>query len=255
VKKPVVSLRQLKSLFETGSSFSFYRHGEELVFGHAMKPSRFEFPAGQNWSCHGCSDCCRGGLLITLLPEDKRRIEQQGWTAADGVDPSKMIVARLGYHRLGIRRNGACVFLDAAGRCRIHAKLVRRAKPLGVPVVSAGDSSSREAITDRAAIQLSFGGGEPGQAMAEQGTELQKTGATRCAGKLRDFSTAGGGGRAGIGLAGFSPLHALARRHTCSGECPRGLEITARIALAQHGWSGASLDQITGEGADEIWRR
>jgi lysine-N-methylase len=95
-----------------------------------MKPSRIEMPTGQNWSCHGCSDCCRGGLLITLQPEDKRRIERQNWTLSDGVDPARMIVPGINYNRLGHQADGACVFLDAAGRCRIHAKFGEAEKPL-----------------------------------------------------------------------------------------------------------------------------
>jgi lysine-N-methylase len=87
-------------------------------------------PSGQNWSCHSCSDCCRGRLLVPVSPEEKERIERQGWTAAEGVDPSKMIVSGVNRHRLGHQADGACVFLDAAGRCRIHAKFGEAAKPL-----------------------------------------------------------------------------------------------------------------------------
>jgi len=95
-----------------------------------MKPAQIEIPAFQNWSCHGCTDCCRGGLLITLTPADKWRIEQQKWTPADGVDPATMIVAEGGGFRLGHQSDGACVFLDPSGRCRIHAKFGEEAKPL-----------------------------------------------------------------------------------------------------------------------------
>ena len=49
---------------------------------------------------------------------------------ADGVDPDKMIVSGLMQHRLGHLADGACVFLDPAGRCRIHAKFGEAAKPL-----------------------------------------------------------------------------------------------------------------------------
>ncbi len=84
----------------------------------------------QNWSCHGCTDCCRGGLLITLSPAEKQRIEQQNWTPADGVDPDAMIVVEGKGFRLGHQSDGACVFLDPSGRCRIHAKFGEEAKPL-----------------------------------------------------------------------------------------------------------------------------
>jgi lysine-N-methylase len=95
-----------------------------------MKSLRIEIPPIQNWSCHGCTDCCRNHLLVQLLPEDKQRIEKQGWTPADGVDPGSMIVAEDGQFRLGHQSDGACVFLDPSGRCRIHAKFGEAAKPL-----------------------------------------------------------------------------------------------------------------------------
>ena len=95
-----------------------------------MKPLPIEIPALQNWSCHGCSDCCRGQLLITITPEEKQRIEKQKWAAADGVEPATLIVTEGNAFRLAHQSDGACVFLDAAGRCRIHAKFGEEAKPL-----------------------------------------------------------------------------------------------------------------------------
>jgi len=96
-----------------------------------MKPFRIETPAIQNWSCHGCSACCRGIMLIELSEEEKRRIESQGWTKADGVDPATMIVTEGGRFFLRHHSDGACVFLDAAGRCRIHSRFGEPAKPRG----------------------------------------------------------------------------------------------------------------------------
>ena len=94
-----------------------------------MKSFRIETPSIQNWSCHGCTACCRGGMMIELSDEEKRRIEGQGWTKADGVDPATMIVTEKGLVRLGHQSDGACVFLDAAGRCRIHSRFGEPAKP------------------------------------------------------------------------------------------------------------------------------
>src|ERR1041384_549656 len=101
-----------------------------------MKPQRIEIPTMQNWSCHGCTDCCRDQLLIYISAQEKLRIEQQNWTLADGVDPPKMIVAGPNHHRLGHAANGACVFLDPAGRCRIHAKFGEASKPLACRLYS-----------------------------------------------------------------------------------------------------------------------
>jgi lysine-N-methylase len=95
-----------------------------------MKATRIETPAGQNWSCHSCTDCCRNHLFVPLSVQEKERIEKQGWTAVDGVDPAKMIVAGLNQYRLGHQVDGACAFLDSSKRCRIHLKFGEDAKPL-----------------------------------------------------------------------------------------------------------------------------
>jgi lysine-N-methylase len=68
-------------------------------------------------------------MSIELSEEEKARIQAQGWTEADGVNPGTMIVAEKGRFRLGHQRDGACVFLDSAGRCRIHSRFGEPAKP------------------------------------------------------------------------------------------------------------------------------
>jgi len=139
-----------------------------------MKSARLEFPSGQNWNCHGCSDCCRGGLLITLLPEDKKRIEQQGWTLADGVDPAKMTVARLNYHRLGHQADGACVFLNEAGRCRIHAKFGEAAKPLACRLYPLTLHPAGKKLLVGLRFSCPSAAANRGAPLKEQGGELQK---------------------------------------------------------------------------------
>ena len=95
-----------------------------------MKLPALEAPSGQNWSCNGCSNCCRGGLLITLDSADRQRILDQKWTAADGVNPDAMVLPNGRGFRLGHQADGACVFLNTEGRCRIHARFGEAAKPL-----------------------------------------------------------------------------------------------------------------------------
>jgi lysine-N-methylase len=99
-----------------------------------MPPVSLELPTLQNWSCHNCSGCCRQhGIFIT--DEEKTRIEQQHWTAADGVDPDLPVVVRARGHqgrnwRLAHQPDGACVFLNEQGLCRIHARFGESAKPI-----------------------------------------------------------------------------------------------------------------------------
>ena len=216
-----------------------------------MKASRLELPAGQNWSCHGCSDCCRGGLLITLLPEDKRRIEQQGWTTADGVDPSKMIVARLNYHRLGHQADGACVFLDAAGRCRIHAKFGESAKPLACRLYPLVIHPAGEKLLVGLRFSCPSAAANLGKPMAEQGAEIQKLARLVVPKDFEKFPPPSVAATPGLDWPDFLRFtHWL--DHTLAAE---NVPVALKLLRALH-WLGgverASLDQITGDSADEI---
>ena len=68
-------------------------------------------------------------MTIEISDEEKRRIEGQGWTPSNGVDPATMFVAENGRFRLGHQSDGTCVFLDPAGKCRIHSRFGEAAKP------------------------------------------------------------------------------------------------------------------------------
>ena len=87
-------------------------------------------PMLQNWNCHNCGGCCREHE-ITITESERQRIEDQGWVAADGVPTDRPLLVRgaAGW-RLNHQADGACVFLDNRGLCRIHAKFGEQAKPL-----------------------------------------------------------------------------------------------------------------------------
>jgi lysine-N-methylase len=89
-------------------------------------------PIVEHWDCHGCGVCCRG-TTFTLSEDDIRKLREQRWEEHPefhGVP----ILARLGLLRRGFRLakrpDGCCVFLTAAGRCRIHEEFGFDAKPL-----------------------------------------------------------------------------------------------------------------------------
>ncbi len=104
-----------------------------------MAQSQIQLPTIQNWSCHSCSGCCRQHE-IEVTPEEKARIEQQNWTAADGIPADRPLFVPLNsvpwskQFRLGHQSDGACIFLDEQGLCRIHAKFGEPAKPLACRV-------------------------------------------------------------------------------------------------------------------------
>jgi lysine-N-methylase len=91
-------------------------------------------PTIQRWSCHSCGNCCRHHQII-ITDAERRRILEQKWSAAEGVPAGDAAFAKIaGQYRLSHQTDGACVFLDANNRCRIHAKFGASAKPLACRV-------------------------------------------------------------------------------------------------------------------------
>lgn len=94
-----------------------------------------ELPTIQNWSCHNCGGCCKQHA-IEVTQEEFERIVKQGWRGQPGFEVGQPIfVWHSGpiwkrRYRLANREDGACVFLDEKGLCRIHSKFGEPAKPL-----------------------------------------------------------------------------------------------------------------------------
>lgn len=99
-----------------------------------MARPTIQLPVLQNWSCHNCGGCCREHL-IEITEEEKRRIEKQAWNAAE-FETDGPLIQNLGRnsYRLAHQKDGACVFLNSGGLCRIHAKFGEPAKPLACRV-------------------------------------------------------------------------------------------------------------------------
>jgi len=90
-------------------------------------------PVLQNWDCHGCSECCRE-YRVVLTEEERARIMGQGWENDPALKGQQLLVRDGGWfsgrYRLRHLADGACVFLDEKGGCRIHAKFGSEGKPL-----------------------------------------------------------------------------------------------------------------------------
>ena len=97
-----------------------------------MAGLKLQLPTIQNWSCHNCSGCCKQHV-IEITPEEKQRILKQGWTEADGVTTEGILPMGKG-SRLAHQEDGACIFLNEDGLCKIHAKFGENAKPLACRV-------------------------------------------------------------------------------------------------------------------------
>ncbi len=104
-----------------------------------MSSVRLTLPVLQNWDCHNCGGCCRQHQ-IEITEVERQRIIAQNWTEAEGVPPGTALVRMAGgwfgpaRYRLGHQPDGACVFLNEKGLCRIHAKFGEMEKPLACRV-------------------------------------------------------------------------------------------------------------------------
>jgi lysine-N-methylase len=90
-------------------------------------------PVVQNWDCHQSGTCCKE-YQVPVTPEERQRIEAQGWAAESGFEgvplfrvhgPPWARQVHLNHHA-----DGSCVFLSPEGRCRIHERFGAAAKPL-----------------------------------------------------------------------------------------------------------------------------
>jgi lysine-N-methylase len=89
-------------------------------------------PILEQYDCHGCGDCCYG-TIIHLTDEDYDRIRKQQWERHPDYRGVKIFVREglFGKHyQLAKRDDGACIFLTAQRRCRIHGDFGSEAKPL-----------------------------------------------------------------------------------------------------------------------------
>lgn len=138
-------------------------------------------PLLEQWDCQGCGNCCRGSV-IPLRDEDLAKLRSQKWEEQPefrGV-PTVVRQAMLsGQYQLAQQRDGSCVFLTSAGRCRIHELHGSQAKPLVcrmyplqvVPLESTAQLTLRRSCPSAARDQ-----GSPVAAHLEEGRELAREG-------------------------------------------------------------------------------
>ena len=104
-------------------------------------------PVLQNFDCHGCTDCCRE-YRVPVTDAERQRISALEWGDEPALEGVPLFAREGGWfskrYRLNQRADGTCVFLDANGGCRIHARHGPEAKPLACRIypfvlVPAGD--------------------------------------------------------------------------------------------------------------------
>lgn len=87
-------------------------------------------PAFQCYDCQGCGDCCRGYFAVVATPEERERILAQGWEDDPALRGQLLFVPQGDRFLVGHREDGACIFLNEHGLCRIHARFGEPTKPL-----------------------------------------------------------------------------------------------------------------------------
>ena len=140
-----------------------------------MSQLQLHLPVIQNWSCHNCGGCCREHL-IEITSEEKKRIDKQAWSTADGIPAGQSVVEKTGKDRfrLSHQPDGACVFLDDQGLCRIHAKFGEPAKPLACRVYPYAYHPANNQLTVSLRFSCPSVVQNLGQRVVEQASELQQ---------------------------------------------------------------------------------
>lgn len=88
-------------------------------------------PVVEKWDCQCCGLCCHGNTII-LDNDDLTKLRSQHWEKHPAFRGVKTVVRESllgGRHVLAKRADGACVFLNQKGRCRIHESHGADSKP------------------------------------------------------------------------------------------------------------------------------
>src|ERR671923_280380 len=94
-------------------------------------------PVLQNWDCPGCTACCRQ-YHVSVTPEERARIEGQGWDEDPDLAGVPLFVRTGGWfstgYRLNHRPDGACVFVGRGGQGKAALRTPLRSAPVRGPV-------------------------------------------------------------------------------------------------------------------------
>ncbi len=135
-------------------------------------------PTIQNWNCHNCGGCCRQHA-IEVTDEERQRIVEQHWEKDEAIGEQPVFEWHAGppwrkRWRLAHQPDGACVFLDEKGLCRIHAKHGEDAKPLACRVYPYAFHPSGRQVTVSLRFSCPSVVGNAGKAIDRQSPEIRK---------------------------------------------------------------------------------
>ncbi len=144
-----------------------------------MPSPRVELPTIQNWSCHQCGSCCRHHA-IEITADERKRIEKQRWTEADGIPGGQTIFVPLDKpkgkmrYRLAHQNDGSCVFLDSKGLCKIHAKFGEEAKPLACRIFPYAFHPAGKKVVLSLRFSCPSAVANHGKAVSQQAADIKK---------------------------------------------------------------------------------
>lgn len=141
-------------------------------------PLPLQLPTIQNWSCHNCGGCCRQHE-IEITEAERARIVSQSWTGEAGFPANQSLFQKRGFswnprYFLAHRPDGACVFLDENGLCRIHARHGEQAKPLACRIYPYAFHPSGGKITVSLRFSCPSVVGNRGRSLEDQKRELKE---------------------------------------------------------------------------------
>lgn len=190
-------------------------------------------------------------MLIKITAEEKARIERQNWTTTDGVNPEGAVISERGYFRLGHQSDGACVFLNSAGRCRIHAKFGEAAKPLACRLYPLAIHPVGEKLVVGLRFSCPAAAANQGKPLSAQRAEIQKLAREvvppdfELGPPPRVINASSGDWRDFLRFVKWLDVSLAAEN----------VSVTLKLLRTLH-WLNAvekgSLDQISGESAEEI---
>ncbi|MFH5803635.1 YkgJ family cysteine cluster protein [Alienimonas sp. DA493] len=149
-----------------------------------------QLPTLQHWTCRSCAGCCREHQ-IEITEEERARLAEQGWTAANapgGVEPvvplgvsSRFVSAkwlpaafkRRARFRLNHAPDGACAFLRPDGLCAVHKEFGERTKPLACRVYPYAFHPSKKGATVSLRFSCPTVTANGGAAVTENAAEIR----------------------------------------------------------------------------------
>jgi lysine-N-methylase len=190
-------------------------------------------------------------MQIEISEEEQRRILSQGWTSADGVDPQAMIVVEAGKTRLCHREDGACVFLSTEGRCRIHEKFGKDAKPLACRLYPLAIHPAGQKLVVSLRFSCPSAVENRGRALSEQLPEIRELAKQLVPANFQPGPPPAVLHETSLGWEDFRRYVTWLDRTLSATDAP----VALRVVRALH-WlkavAKASFDRLSGNGADEI---